>query len=129
MHFRKFQPWERDALVRALQAQPVLNGVARCIEEERVVILQLVRRKTTNRVTVVQYPQPSVQAAYDRLKDDDMQPSDFVAYFIVASAPALLRAEVDGTPVMRTLRPEGRTSATHAEILRTPYTVQFGGGR
>lgn len=120
MQFRKYQPWARDALVRALQASTVLNGVARCIEEERALILQLVRSGTTGRVTVVQYPQPGIAEAYERLQADDMGASDFVAYFIVASAPAIAQALVDGTPVMRTLRPQGRVSATQAEVLRAP---------
>lgn len=126
MNFRRFQPWARDALVRALQAPVVLNGVARCIQEERALILQLVRRATTGRVVVVQYPVAGVQAAYDRLQADDMGESDFVFYFIVASAEAITQAEVDGTPYMRTLRPSGHGNR-QAEILRAPYRVQFGG--
>ncbi|WCH97058.1 hypothetical protein POD33_34975 [Streptomyces moderatus] len=120
MQFRKYQPWARDALVRALQRPEVLSGVARCIEEERALILQLVRSRTTGRVTVVQWPAAGVEVAYERLQADDMGESDFVAYFIVASAPAISQAEVDGTPVMRTLRPQGRASATQAEVLRAP---------
>ncbi|WP_327747991.1 hypothetical protein [Streptomyces europaeiscabiei] len=78
-------------------------------------------------MVIVQYPQPGIAEAYDRLKADDMLPEvDHVAYFIVASAPALLQAEVDGTPVMRTLRPAG-PNGRQAEVLRVPYAVQTGG--
>lgn len=124
MNFRKFQPWARDALVKALQAQVVFSGVTRCIREERALILQLVRSATTGRVTVVQYPVASIAAAYDRLQADDMAESDFVSYFIVASAEAIAQAEVDGTPYMRTIRPAGQAER-QAEILRAPYRVQF----
>lgn len=124
MHFRKFQPWSRDALVRALQAPVVLSGVARCIQEERALILQLVRKATSGRVVVVQYPVTGVQAAYDRLQEPGMEESEFVAYFIVASAEAIQQAEVDSTPYMRTLRTGGQ-STRQAEILRAPYRVQF----
>jgi hypothetical protein len=121
MEFRRSQLWEREALVRALQTPEVLNGVARCIQEERALIVQMVRRRTTGRVTVVQYPVAGVQEAYDRLKELGMEASDFVAYFIVASSQAITQAEVDGTPYMRTLRPAG---AHQAEILRVPYALQ-----
>ncbi|QKV96712.1 hypothetical protein HUT19_37610 [Streptomyces sp. NA02950] len=128
MNFRKFQPWARDALVKALGAREVLSGVTRCISEQRALILQLVRTATTNRVTVVQYPVAGISEAYERLQQDDMLETDFVAYFIVASAEAIAQAEVDGTPYMRTLRPEGQ-STRQAEILRAPYRVQTGGDR
>ncbi|WP_405925722.1 hypothetical protein [Streptomyces sp. NBC_00035] len=128
MYFRRLQPWARDALVRALQTPEVLSGVARCIAEERALIVQLVRRATTGRVVVVQYPVASIEAAYDRLKADDMGQSEFVAYFIVASAPALLQAEIDGTPYMRTMRPAGQ-DGRQAEVLRVPYAVQFERGQ
>lgn len=123
MNFRKFQPWARDALVKALQAPVVFSGVTRCISEERALILQLVRRATTGRVTVVQYPVAGIQAAYDRLQADDMGESEFVAYFIVASAEAIAQAEIDGTPYMRTIRQAGQATR-QAEILRAPYRVQ-----
>jgi hypothetical protein len=127
MYFRRLSatPWARDALVRALQTSDVLNGVARCIAEERALILQLVRKRTTGRVIVAQYPVAGVQAAYDRLKADDMGESEFVAYFIVASTEAITQAEVDGTPYVRTIRQAGQ-STRQAEILRAPYRVQFG---
>ncbi|MEU6616704.1 hypothetical protein [Streptomyces parvus] len=126
MNFRRFQPWARDALVRAMQAPVVFSGVTRCISERRALILQLVRTRTTGRVTVVQYPVAGVQAAYDRLQADDMAESEFVAYFIVASAEAIAQAEVDGTPYMRTIRSSG-PATRQAEVLRAPYRVQTGG--
>lgn len=123
--FRRIQGWAQQALYAAFQAPIVLNGVARCIAEERVLILQLLRSVTTNRVTVIQHPQPSVAMAYAWLASGSphvlpvMPHND---YFIVASTPALATAEQDGVPYMRALRPSGFEGRA-AEILRVPFSM------
>lgn len=119
MNFRKLPHWAQPALLTAAGTASVHRGIARAQREEGVLLLQLVYREKRALATVVQYPFKDVQDAY--AKANEMEAGEVVCYFIIATEPALRRAEAGGVAYMRVFSgvPGG------GAVLRVPYAEQF----
>ncbi|MDX3522055.1 hypothetical protein [Streptomyces scabiei] len=98
--FRQQPRWARDALQQSAGTFAVQNGIARVIREQGVLILQFLYRSKRSRATVIQYPVASLADAYAKLAVE-FPPRDHIAYYLIATAPALRAAEASGITYVR----------------------------
>ncbi|PNG96565.1 hypothetical protein [Streptomyces malaysiensis] len=94
------------------------RGIARAQAESGTLLLQIVHRESRALATVVQHPCKDIQDAYDKAASD-MPQGDIVCYFVLATEPALRRAEAAGVPYMRAYHGVHVSGA----ILRLPASL------
>ncbi|MFI0143843.1 hypothetical protein [Streptomyces globisporus] len=102
----------------AVGSQSVLRGIARAQRDSATLLLQILYREDRALATVVQYPVQDVQDAYDKAASDLPQ-GGIVCYFVLATEPALRRAEAAGVPYMRAYHGVHVSGA----ILRVPVSL------
>ncbi|MGW5568492.1 hypothetical protein ACWEWD_34440 [Streptomyces tendae] len=120
--FTRVPQWARQALQKSVTTNPFMrNGIARMEAEEGVVLLQMLYREKRGKAVVAQYPFRDVQEAYDKAATE-FQPRPHICYFIIATAPALRRAEANGVAYMRCWTLPGSATDTGA-ILRVPVSL------
>lgn len=98
--FRQQPRWARDALQKSAGTFAVQNGIARTVNEQGVLILQFLYRSKRQTATVCQYPQPSLSAAYAKLRVE-FPPRPHIAYYLIATEAALRGAEAEGVTYVR----------------------------
>ncbi|MDX3666960.1 hypothetical protein [Streptomyces europaeiscabiei] len=98
--FRQQPRWVRDALQKSAGTRAVQDGIARMVSEQGVLILQFLYRSKRKTATAIQYPQPSLSAAYEKLRGE-LPPADHIAYYIIATESALRTAEANGVTYVR----------------------------
>ncbi|GGQ10929.1 hypothetical protein GCM10010215_39960 [Streptomyces virginiae] len=98
--YRQLPDWAEMALRRAARSEAGVRGMTRMVAEDGVLLLQLVHRPARERAVCVQHPFRDLQEAYDKAASD-LPPRRHIAYFVVATAAALRRAEAAGVGYMR----------------------------
>ena len=121
--FTRVPPWAQQALIKSVTTNPFMrNGIARMEAEAGVVLLQMLYREKRGKAVVAQYPFRDVQEAYDKA-GSDMPPRPHICYFVLATAPALRRAEANGIAYMRCWTLPGSEASDTGAILRVPVSL------
>lgn len=98
--YRAEPAWARQGLRRAVGRPEVQRGIVQAQQAGSAVLLQLVWQPEKNHVVAVQRPVKDVADAYAKAQAD-MPPGSHVVYFVVATVPALRRAEANGVAYVR----------------------------
>ncbi|MGQ4421890.1 hypothetical protein ACN6LL_007970 [Streptomyces violaceoruber] len=96
------------------------NETARAQRNGECVLLQMVRLPKQGKAVVVQNPCADVADAYDKAASEPA-PGTYVAYYVLATLAALLRAEANGVPYLRAYGDD------HGSILSVPVSLWTGG--